>query len=276
MNATFRVARPRTTDLVFTNMSNASVTAPHHPWKRAALLSLLALAAVLIVAEFTRLDVWISDHFYDANSGGWLVKHSGRAKAVFYNRPLQVIKLFGAVVLVALLVPHRWVAPRWRFPKREIAVVFLALTLIPSLVGSLKAWTGMFCPRQLVRYGGTRPVVGLLEHAPENCCGGSKKRGRCWPAGHASGGFALMSLWVLGRTRAQKVTGLAIGFTMGWTMGLYQMLNGNHYLSHTLVTMLLAWLVIVLLRAAIGPFDEGCATPAWRWLRRKFPAAKTA
>ena len=85
-----------------------------------------------------------------------------------------------------------------------------------------------------------------------------------------------MSLWVLGRTRAQKITGLAIGFTMGWTMGLYQMLNGNHYLSHTLVTMLLAWLVIVLLRAAIGPFDEGCATPAWRWLRRKFPAAKTA
>jgi len=58
-------------------------------------------------------------------------------------------------------------------------------------------------------------------------------------------------------------------------MGRYPMLNGNHYLSHTLITMLLAWLGIVLLRAAILPFDEGCVTPAWHWRRRKFPAAKT-
>ena len=257
-------------------MTDASGTEPPRPWKRAALLTLLALAAVFIVAEFTPLDSWVSDHFYDANSGGWMVKHSGLAKALFYNRPLQIIKVFGAVALVALLVPHRWLAPRWRLPRRELAVIFLALTLIPSLVGSLKAWTGMFCPRQLEHYGGTRPVVGLFERAPEGCCGGVKGRGRCWPAGHASGGFALMSLVALGRSRAQKVSGLALGLALGWTMGLYQMLNGNHYLSHTLITMLLAWLVIVLLRAAIRPFDEGCVTPALNWWRRKFSAAKTA
>ena len=230
---------------------NASFTEPRRPWKRAVLLTMLALVVVLIVAEFTPLDAWVSDNFYDADHGGWMVRHSGLAKAVFYKWPLRLLKMFGAVVLITALLPHRWLAPRWRLPRRELAVVFLTLTLVPSLVGSLKAWTGMFCPRQLVRYGGTRPVVGLFERAPESCCGETKARGRCWPAGHASGGFALMSLCVLGRTRGQKIAGVTFGLAAGWTMGLYQMLNGNHYLSHTIITMLLAGLGVVLLRGAL-------------------------
>lgn len=236
-------------------------------WHRTFLLTFAALIAVILIFEFTPLDSRVSDHFYDAEHGGWLVRHQGLAKAVFYKWPLRIIKMFGVVVLVAMLVPHRWLAPRWRLPKRELALVFLTLTLLPSLVGSLKAWTNMSCPRQLESYGGTRPVVGLFESAPENCCGAPKARGRCWPAGHASGGFALMSLCALGRTRRQKIAGLALGLALGWTMGLYQMLNGNHYLSHTLVTMLLAWLVVVLLSVAVKmPCPERC--PAWlrRWL----------
>lgn len=218
---------------------------------RALLLTLLALAAALLVFEFTRLDVWVSDHFYDADRGEWMVRHRGLAKSVFYQWPLRLIKMFAVVVLAVALVPHRWLAPRWRLPRRELAVVFLTLTLVPSLVGSLKAWTGMFCPQQLAHYGGTRPALGLFESAPDGCCGGTKARGRCWPAGHASGGFALMSLCVLGRTRGQKIAGVALGLAAGWTMGLYQMLNGNHYLGHTVITMLLAWLGVLILHGAL-------------------------
>jgi membrane-associated PAP2 superfamily phosphatase len=35
---------------------------------------------------------------------------------------------------------------------------------------------------------------------------------------------------------------------VGWIMGGYQMLKGAHYLSDTLVTMLLAWIIHLLLR----------------------------
>jgi membrane-associated PAP2 superfamily phosphatase len=257
-------------------MLNASLTASQNPWKRAMLLTILALAAGLLVAEFTPLDFWVSDHFYDANSRNWLVKHSGQAKSLFYTWPLRVLKMFGVVVLVTALVPHRWLAPRWRLHKRELAVVFLALTLVPSVVGSLKAWTGMFCPRQLVRYGGTRPVASLFEHAPEACCGETRARGRCWPAGHASGGFALMSLCVMGRTRAQKFAGAALGLIAGWTMGLYQMLNGNHYLSHTIITMLLAWLGVLLLRRALQRLRPDWVEHAWRSLSARFYFRKGA
>lgn len=30
---------------------------------------------------------------------------------------------------------------------------------------------------------------------------------------------------------------------LGWTMGLYQMLKGAHFFSHTLATMILAWIL---------------------------------
>jgi membrane-associated PAP2 superfamily phosphatase len=38
---------------------------------------------------------------------------------------------------------------------------------------------------------------------------------------------------------------------MGWIMGLYQMLKGAHYLSHTVTTMLLAWIIICLIHQAV-------------------------
>jgi len=33
---------------------------------------------------------------------------------------------------------------------------------------------------------------------------------------------------------------------LGWWMGGYQMLKGAHYLSHTVTTMLAAWIIVLL------------------------------
>lgn len=219
--------------------------------KRGLLLTLLVLAGVILLFEFTPLDFWVSDHFYDFQTGKWLIKHGGVLKQTFYKTPLLVLKILGLVVFATLLLPPRWLAPRWRLPKRALAVVFLSLTLIPSLVASLKHWTGMYCPIQMAHYGGKQPTLHLFQRAPEDCCA---TRGRCWPAGHASGGFALMSLCALGRTRFQRRAGVAVGLAAGWIMGGYHMIDGNHFLSHTLITMLLAWLIILLWIAILKPF----------------------
>ena len=47
--------------------------------------------------------------------------------------------------------------------------------------------------------------------------------------------------------RGQRI-GLALALSFGWSMGLYQMLKGSHYLSHTVITMLLAWIGFLLWR----------------------------
>jgi membrane-associated PAP2 superfamily phosphatase len=45
---------------------------------------------------------------------------------------------------------------------------------------------------------------------------------------------------------------LACGLAAGWIVGVYQILKGAHYVSHTIVTMLLAWLIVQLLARAFG------------------------
>ena len=35
--------------------------------------------------------------------------------------------------------------------------------------------------------------------------------------------------------------------TAGWVMGIYQMLKGAHFLSHTIVTMLIALIIVQVL-----------------------------
>jgi len=34
---------------------------------------------------------------------------------------------------------------------------------------------------------------------------------------------------------------------IGWSMGTYKMLIGDHFLSHTTITMILAWLLILMI-----------------------------
>jgi membrane-associated PAP2 superfamily phosphatase len=46
--------------------------------------------------------------------------------------------------------------------------------------------------------------------------------------------------------------GLALGLAAGWIVGIYQMLKGVHYLSHTIVTMFLAWMIILIVSRAFG------------------------
>jgi len=75
-----------------------------------------------------------------------------------------------------------------------------------------------------------------------------KKRGRCFPAGHASGGYALFSLAGLATSRRGRWIGVSIGLVVGGAMGGYQMLKGAHYLSHTVVTVFVCWIVFLLLR----------------------------
>ncbi|MPN56951.1 hypothetical protein SDC9_204644 [bioreactor metagenome] len=107
----------------------------------------------------------------------------------------------------------------------------------------------MYWPDQLERYGGDKPYVKVFESYPEGYH--PTKRGYGFPAGHASGGFALLSLWFAFETRRGRLLGLSAGLALGWTMGLYQMAKGAHFLSHTLVTMFGAWLMILLIHRLV-------------------------
>ena len=77
--------------------------------------------------------------------------------------------------------------------------------------------------------------------------------GHCFPAGHASGGFALLALGWLSDRRAWRIAGTGTGLAAGSVMAAYQMAKGAHFLSHSLATLALGaadyWLHEDLARA---------------------------
>ncbi len=74
------------------------------------------------------------------------------------------------------------------------------------------------------------------------------KKFKCYPAGHASGGFALMSLFFLFKEQKNRFIALGIAVAIGWSMGVYKMLIGDHYMSHTVITMMLSWVSVLIIR----------------------------
>lgn len=213
------------------------------------------LAAALVLFEFTGIDLAVQDRLFDFASGRWLVDaRDPLGRLLWYDRPKALIILTALGVLTLFLGPARW-RERGRFARRDLGVALLTLVSVPVLVGLGKDTTNVYCPYEIRRYGGDVPYVKLAERHPDN--DRPARRGRGFPAGHASGGFALLGLLWLRRSPAWKRGGLALGLAAGWAMGGYQMLKGAHYLSHTVVTMLLAWILMLAWRRVVRPAADG-------------------
>jgi membrane-associated PAP2 superfamily phosphatase len=207
---------------------------------------LLFLAVVLGVFEPTSLDIRFQDLCYDFEAQSWLISKQHWSRPIFYDGVKIVIILFGVLLILILLIP-RHVLDRFgstrRWEKPRILTVTLCVATIPAAISFGKAVSDVYCPRQTIRYGGDKPYLKVFEKWPEEVP--RTDRGRAFPAGHASGGFALISLCVLFKRRRYQICGVLTGLVVGGAMGLFQTLNGNHYLSHSFVTIGVAWFLVI-------------------------------
>jgi membrane-associated PAP2 superfamily phosphatase len=143
------------------------------------------------------------------------------------------------LLLVALFAAIRWpvgVLRRLRMRDRaQLAFTVLAGVLVVSLV---KQASTTSCPWDLKAFGGVAHYVshwawGVRDGGP----------GGCFPAGHASAGFAYVAGWFVLRrvSPAAARVWLACALTVGLLLGLAQQQRGAHYMSHTLWTAWLCW-----------------------------------
>ena len=112
--------------------------------------------------------------------------------------------------------------------SRAERVQWAVTTLVSlALISVLKQTSQVSCPWDLVEFGGAG-------HA-----------GHCFPAGHASAGFAFLSGYTALRTRfpGQARVWLAGALLAGTVLGIAQQLRGAHFMSHTLWTAWLCWTV---------------------------------
>lgn len=210
--------------------------------------SALLTGLVFLAIEFTGTDLWVQDHFYNFQTHAWLVDASAPIpRLLFYTGLKTLVWLIGLAILAAAIFRTKF--PSLRIARRDLWIAVLTLATAPALVLLGKASTDTFTPAQIRRYGGEVPYVKVVGHYPVN--DHPAKRGRAFPAGHASGGFALLSLAGLAITRRGRAVGIAIGLAFGSAMGAYQMFKGAHYLSHTLVTAGFCWIVFLIWRRVI-------------------------
>lgn len=210
-----------------------------------AITAAVLAGAIILFGSTSVIDVWIQDHFYNAASQHWIIEQGERPwlDMIFYDGIKRFLIIMYSIFLLALIFGyrHEWIRHR----RKQIAILVLSGMLVPLSVGGLKSITNVPCPHDWQQYGGKYPPVGIFDSYPENFCQQGKIR--CWPAGHASFGFSLMAFYFVFRKRKEKLTALLVALGIGWSMGIYKILKGDHFLSHTVIAMIIGWLIILLI-----------------------------
>lgn len=201
----------------------------------------VGLCATLILFHWTDLDVWFQQFLYHETDGTWVWDAREPISRFLLYDGVKALLIVVAVFSLVVLVLDKWrhfLGAR----RRPLLVLALSLLLVPFSVSALKATTNVPCPHDVVRFGGPLPHVGVFDAWPS----GSKpaQRQRCFPAGHASGGFALFALVLFGRDRREKILIAAGVLMLSWSMGFYKMAVGDHFLSHTAVSMFMGIILV--------------------------------
>ena len=223
-------------------------------WDWLKLLCVTIMAT--LVFEHSQLDVRISELFY--NNGHWLLEKGAQPYAfIFYDLPKALLILSAVYLIAVLIIKYRQsrlnaTAPnRYKLnlskpshnkldkfmlplPMREIGYLLIILAMVPATIATLKGVTHVSCPNDLVIFNGDLPYLNLWQNIV------AAMPARCFPAAHASAGFSLYGLAFLPTLRKHRYQIVISVTILGWTMGLYKMLFGDHFFSHTLVSMLLS------------------------------------
>ncbi|MDD5405641.1 MAG: phosphatase PAP2 family protein [Sulfurovaceae bacterium] len=210
--------------------------------------TILLLVISILIFQYTTLDITIEDWFYNFKDSTWIVDENNKLlSCIFYGGAKKAITVFGVLILIALIFFRK--NNTIKKYQTGLLIVLLSLIIVPSVTGGLKATTNMPCPNQEIRYGGIYPKTKLWESYPSTFV--QPSRVKCYPAGHASGGFALLSLYFLFKKPRNKKLAVIGALALGWIMGLYKMMVGDHFMGHTVTTMLLAWILILLIAKAV-------------------------
>jgi len=203
-------------------------------WRPDAVISLIGLW-VLLAWDFSGGDMqmaqwWGEPSGFALRDNWWMVKvmHEGLRNA-------------GWVLLLALAagIWRPWGSLR-HLATGERASLLISVVCALLAVTLIKGISKTSCPWDLQAFGGTASYISHWNVFQVDGGGG-----HCFPAGHASTGFAFMAAYFGLRQSGSPSARLwlACALWAGLVLGVAQQMRGAHFMSHTLWTAWLSWTV---------------------------------
>lgn len=213
------------------------------------------LAALLLITVFFAIFDWdrsVAQHFY-SDAQGWYLE----------NQPLWVwLHGYGTIpgIVLTLTALTAWAASFYfqsLAPWRKPCLVVVLTTIIAAglLVNAiLKQYWGRPRPNQTIEFGGKweyRPIFPP----------GTPGKGASFPCGHCTMGFVFLSM-VAFRRRSQVLAygGLTVGIILGGLLSAARVVQGAHFLSDTIWSLGIVWMVSVALELYLPDIDTDTST----------------
>lgn len=215
---------------------------------RHALIPFLLLGLALLWAFGFDGEFWLADKIYALQGGSWQWKNTWLLENVIHVGGRNFSVLCFVLLIFAYIVSFK--VAFLKAYRLGFSYLLLAVGTSTVVVSILKKITEVDCPWRIARYGGKSLVEVWFR-------GG----GNCFPAGHASGGYAWLALYFFCVVYfpKQRYLGLGIGLGLGLVFGIAQQLRGAHFIGHDLATISICWasaVVFALLKFGIGPLKR--------------------
>lgn len=210
----------------------------------------LAGAALLWLARDGRVDFAVAQLFFDPARDGFYLRDQVWLSAVGHDGLKWFALIVWLVVFAAALASlfHR----RLKATRADLWWFCIAALCAALFVSWLKSQNAHACPWDIDVFGGTKPWYPLLANPPLD------QPGRCWPGGHAAGGFSLLAGYFVWRDSNRSLARfwLTFSLSLGLLMSLTQIARGAHFLSHNLWTLWWCALVCLIFYSARRAFHR--------------------
>lgn len=196
------------------------------------------LTALIVLSVFIHIfdiDKSVADYVYGLQGNIWVLKDNWLTEQVLHKGGRTASLLLALVVIGLLVMSH--CLSHWKQHRKPLAYLLLAVAGGSLLVSFFKSFLAISCPWEFQRYGGNLNYVTVFEQL------GLRNGEGCFPAGHASAGYAWIALYFfwLNNSSNLRWAGLAIPLLAGITFGFAQQLRGAHFISHDLWTLAICW-----------------------------------
>lgn len=203
-------------------------------------LPLLILGWATVILIGADLDRHLAAWLYQMEGGHWAMKQAWLTEHLIHRGGRTLSGLAAVLVAAATLRAFSSVRSPLHALRWPLLRLIGSVALATGVISLIKQHSGMDCPWDLAQYGGSRPYYSLFDIRPT----GLHASG-CFPAGHASGGYAWLALYFFALATKPQWAGraLALALAAGAVFGIGQQLRGAHFMSHDVWTAALCWFI---------------------------------